>query len=66
MLNNDWFDFTFVPNGDIIISLMSIISGMLGAMIIMFIGGVRLTNTNFFKESHFKLPLIKKRVIVQM
>ncbi len=50
MLNNDWLDFTFVPNTDIFISLASIIAGLFGAIIIMFFGGVRLTQSNYFKR----------------
>ncbi len=50
MLNNDWFDFTFVPNAEILVSLLSILSGIVGAIIIMFIGGVRLTQSHFFKR----------------
>ena len=50
MLNNDWFDFTFVPDTQIFYSLASILAGLFGAIIVMFIGGVRLTNSNFFKR----------------
>ncbi len=50
MLNNDWLDFTFVPNTDIFISLASILAGLFGAIIIMFIGGVRLSQSNMFKR----------------
>ena len=50
MLNNDWLDFTFVPNTEIFTSLASILAGVFGAIIIMFVGGVRLTNSNFFKR----------------
>ncbi|MEQ9147914.1 MAG: NfeD family protein, partial [Cytophagales bacterium] len=50
MLNNDWLDFTFVPNTDIFISLASILAGLFGAIILMFIGGVRLSQSNMFKR----------------
>jgi membrane-bound serine protease (ClpP class) len=50
MLNNDWLDFTFVPDTDIIYSLMSVLAGLFGAIIVMFLGGVRLTQSNFFKR----------------
>lgn len=50
MLNNDFFDFTFVPDGQIMTSLISILAGMFGAIIIMFIAGVRLTRSDFFKR----------------
>lgn len=50
MLNNDWLDFTFVPNTDIFVSLASILAGLFGGIIIMFLGGVRLTQSHFFKR----------------
>jgi membrane-bound serine protease (ClpP class) len=50
MLNNDWFDFSYVPFNDIFIATTTALLGLLGSIIVMFIGGVRLTNTKFFKK----------------
>jgi membrane-bound serine protease (ClpP class) len=50
MLNNDMFDFTFVKLDQVLQAVAATLAGMLGSIIIMFIGGVRLTNTQFFKK----------------
>lgn len=50
MLNNDFFDFEFVPNQNITQALLTTLSGLLGAIIVMFVGGVRLTNSKVFKR----------------
>ena len=50
MLNNDIFDFTFVGSGDIFIAVMAAMAGTMGGMALLFIGGVRLTNTKAFKR----------------
>ncbi len=50
MLNNDTFDFSFVNSGDLFIAVSTTIMGLFGAIIVMFIGGVRLTNTQFFNR----------------
>lgn len=50
MLNNDLFDFSFVDTGDITKAAASTLSGMLAAILLMFFGGVRLTQTNVFKR----------------
>ncbi|MGF1637442.1 MAG: nodulation protein NfeD, partial [Cyclobacteriaceae bacterium] len=50
MLNNDALDFTFVVVDDIVIAISTTLAGLLGAIVLMFVGGVRLTNTAFFKK----------------
>jgi membrane-bound serine protease (ClpP class) len=50
MLNNDFFDFTMVPFNDIFIATTTTLLGLLGSIIVMFIGGVRLTQSQFFKR----------------
>lgn len=50
MLNNDFFDFSFVGGTDLIIAVAVVTCGMLGAIVIMFIGGSRLLNSNVFKR----------------
>lgn len=50
MLNNDFLDFSFVPMEEIFVSTAVVIAGLLGSIIIMFFGGVRLLNSNVFKR----------------
>ena len=50
MLNNDWFDFSFVGGDQIFISVATVLAGLLGALIVMFIGGAKLLDSNVFKR----------------
>lgn len=50
MINNDMFDFTYVPIDNILTSVTTVMTAMLGSFIIMFFGGVRLTNSRFFNR----------------
>jgi membrane-bound serine protease (ClpP class) len=50
MLNNEMFDFEFVPSENITTALMTTLAGLFGSIILMFVGGVRLTNSKFFKR----------------
>jgi len=50
MVNNDFFDFTFVPSAEIFQAVATTLAGLFGGIIIMFIGGVRLTQTKIFKR----------------
>lgn len=50
MLNNDVLDFSFVRTRDIAEAVATILAGLFGSIIMMFLGGVRLTNTQFFKR----------------
>jgi membrane-bound serine protease (ClpP class) len=50
MLNNDFFDFSFVKASEIFRATATILAGLFGSIIIMFLGGVRLTNSRLFKR----------------
>lgn len=50
MLNNDNFDFTFVDAQQIVEAVATVFAGLAGAIILMFLGGVRLTESNYFKR----------------
>lgn len=50
MLNNDAFDFSFVNSNKLVTALFTIFIAFGGAVVLMFIGGVRLTTTNMFKK----------------
>lgn len=50
MLNNDYFDFSFVPEGDLITAVLTTFLGLIGSFILMFIGGVRLAESRMFKR----------------
>jgi membrane-bound serine protease (ClpP class) len=50
MLNNDFFDFSFVKASEIFSATATILAGLFGSIIIMFFGGIRLTNSRLFKR----------------
>lgn len=50
MLNNDAFDFEFVRMNDILVALVAAIGGMLGGVVLLFVGGSHLANTKFYKR----------------
>ena len=50
MLNNDNFDFSFVKTDDVFIATLTTLTGLLGAVIVMAVGGVRLANSEVFKR----------------
>lgn len=50
MLNNDALDFSFVPSGQIVTALFTTLLGFVGSIILLFIGGARLTSTKFFQR----------------
>ena len=50
MINNDFFDFSFVPSGEVFIAVFTTLIGLLVAVIIMFFGGVGFTESKFFKR----------------
>jgi len=50
MLNNDFFDFSFVEGDKIVMAVTTTLGALIGSVIVMFIGGVRLTNTKIFKR----------------
>lgn len=50
MLNNNDFDFFFVDSGEVLSAVATTLAGMLGGIILMFFGGVRLTDSAAFKR----------------
>ena len=50
MLNNENFDFSFVEIKDIFQAATVALVGLLGGFMLMFMGGVKLTQTKFFKK----------------
>ncbi|MDE0471531.1 MAG: nodulation protein NfeD [Ekhidna sp.] len=50
MLNNDMLDFSFVPREEVFVATATVILGIMGAIVIMFISGARLLNSNILKR----------------
>ncbi len=50
MLNNDFFNFDFVPLGDIVVAFFSTMGGISGGALLLFFGGARLTETKAFQK----------------
>ena len=50
MLNNDFFDFSFVGGEQIFISVATVLAGFIGAIIVMFFGGAKIVNSSLFKR----------------
>ena len=50
MLNNDNFNFFFVDVDDILTAAATTLAGMFGGILLMFFGGVRLTNSRAFRR----------------
>lgn len=50
MVNNDNLDFSFVGSGDLYIATITTLTGLVGAILVMAIGGVRLANSEVFKR----------------
>ena len=50
MLNNDFFDFSFVGTDQIIISVATVSAGLLVATVLFFVGGSQLADSKFFKR----------------
>jgi membrane-bound serine protease (ClpP class) len=50
MLKNDFFNFELVPLGDIIVAGVVSIGGICGGLVLLFVGGARLSNTRAFKS----------------
>ncbi len=50
MLNNDYFDFSFVKGSDITVAAATTLSGLLASVLLLFFGGVRLTQTRAFRR----------------
>lgn len=50
MINNNTFDFQFVPMNDIVAALAAATVGMIGSVILLFAAGSRLQDARFFKK----------------
>lgn len=50
MLNNDFFDFSFVGGDEIIISIATVSAGLLLATVLLFVGGAKMADSRFFKR----------------
>jgi len=50
MLNNDFFNFEFVPLGDIVVATFSAVGGLTAGVLLLFFGGAKLTETKAFKR----------------
>ena len=50
MLNNDYFDFSFVPEGDAITAILTTFIGLFGSFMVMIIVGVKFMDSNLFKR----------------
>ena len=50
MLDNDWFDFSFVAKGDALTAVFTTLLALVGAFIIMFVGGIKLTESRVFRR----------------
>ncbi len=50
MLNNDFFNFDFVPLGDIVVAMFATLGGISGGALLLIFGGASLTQTKAFKR----------------
>ena len=50
MVNNNAFDFEFVAMNDLLYALAAALCGTLGGMVLLVVGGSKLTETRFFKK----------------
>lgn len=50
MLNNDFFNFEFVPLGDIVKATFATLGGLAGGALLLFFGGAKLSETKAFKR----------------
>ena len=50
MLNNDFFNFEFVPLGDIVVAAFTAIGGLTAGVLLLFFGGAKLTETKAFRR----------------
>lgn len=50
MLNNDFFNFDFVPLGDIVVALFAAVGGLTGGVMLLFVAGPKLTRTQAFRN----------------
>ncbi len=50
MINNDVFNFEFVPGEDIFAAVLAALLGFLGGILLLFVGGSRFVESNLFKK----------------
>ncbi|HEX8059842.1 MAG TPA: NfeD family protein [Cyclobacteriaceae bacterium] len=50
MLRNDYFNFEYIPLGDITVALMSAMGGLAGGILLLIFGGAKVTSTKAFKR----------------
>jgi membrane-bound serine protease (ClpP class) len=50
MVNNDAFNFEFVSMNDLLIAVAAAMAGLLGSMVLFFVGGSKLADSNAFKK----------------
>lgn len=50
MVNNDVFNFSFVPADNMLLAVTATLGGLLGGVIVIFIGGARLSKSHLFKK----------------
>jgi membrane-bound serine protease (ClpP class) len=50
MINNDAFDFSFVPTNDMLLALIAALGGMVGSMVLLFAGSARIMNSRAFRR----------------
>lgn len=50
MVNNDAFNFDFVPSENLFAALLATLTGLLGGIILLFVGGSRIADSRFFKK----------------
>jgi membrane-bound serine protease (ClpP class) len=50
MVNNDAFNFDFVPSENLFAALLATLTGLLGGIILLFVGGSRIADSKFFKK----------------
>ena len=50
MVNNDGFDFQFIVPGKLFQAIATMLAGLMGSIIVMFLGGVRLANSRLIRR----------------
>ena len=50
MLNNDFFNFDFVPLGDIVVAMFAAVGGLTGGALLLFFGSARLAESKAFRR----------------
>jgi membrane-bound serine protease (ClpP class) len=50
MLNNDFFNFDFVPFGDIVVAFFATVGGLAGGTLLFFFGGAKFANSRAFQR----------------